>query len=377
MKRLALWVVVACCMKASTLFGQGLDSELSGTEPGGVIATGLSDLEGLEHVSYTKSLIPGTQLLLSDSPEYLSERGICLRETVEPGAFRLYLYNCPDTPDGAQKTISAVLENRGERSLTLTIRRRSFPKPSKDYFVVAKEGLNDLFSDHAVRPASLVPPGGRVVIDPEMDATLVSPKELVHGIFEVEIDQPAQVTVFLKNPGENSLTVIDELPILSAVGGAGRGLFPQPCYEVEVSVDTASGRQVLLLADGTSDPWIEGRDSASGGRLVQDDGNYGVMYRIHLSVHSGDGRRLALVICRPPTSGPWCTAAAAAVEVDGQAVLLPQTQLTFSALPQGVLIWKVGVPAGQEKSVDLVFSPPGASCLPMPILLLPYSEPAE
>ena len=52
-----------------------------------------------------------------------------------------------------------------------------------------------------------------------------------------------------------------------------------------------------------------------------------------------------------------------------ETVLLPREQIRFGAFPNAVLIRKY--PAGSG-IIKLTYSPPGASCLPLPLLLVPY-----
>ena len=330
----------------------------------------------------------GPQLLLSDKPEYfLTGDGISLREKVNPGLVRLYIYHVP-VPSGRAETISAVLENLGQNPLTLDFLRRAFPRPGKDYNRIGKSGLLEFFAFPPPERARQVPAGGRIVIDEEMDSTRVSTDELVHGFYEFEIDQPAQVTVFERDPQQISTNVIDTLPKLplqlpgKPIGnGAGRGLFVTSDFTVTNSpgfvLDTTNGAMQLVLADGRRDPWIRGHDSLDGIE-THDSGNYGVLYRIRLTRASSDGRGLALLLGKFGSPGRYCGRLAAAMQVSAGVwpagtVALPAKQNAFGEPGEMALAQRFAPLAkGRTEVIELIYSPPGASCIPTPLLFVPY-----
>ena len=266
----------------------------------------------------------GPQFLFSDKPEYFrAGNGIALQEDVEPGIVRLYLYHVPDSGE-TPKVITALLENRGSHALKLRLLRQAFPEPGGDYLRIGKAGLVGLFSSKPEKQARTVPAGGRVPVDPKLDRTTVSGQQLVHGFYEFEIDQPARVTVLQRDPDQSSAEVVDRLPNLpraepGQASGAGRGQFAPSDLVVTNApgtiLDTASGVQWLVLADGKADPWVRGRDGLAGGEEVVNDGNYGVMYRARLAWRSTDGRGLALLITKQGGPSKYCPAQSGAVLV--------------------------------------------------------------
>jgi hypothetical protein len=57
----------------------------------------------------------------------------------------------------------------------------------------------------------------------------------------------------------------------------------------------------------------------------------------------------------------------------GGVVALPKDKPRYGQYPQAVMIQKFApLPAGKNEQIELTYSPPGASCLPTPILLVPY-----
>ena len=371
-----------------------MQAALRSAKPGDLVQTPYLDTAALPRVEFMKSVGPGVaQFLLSDKPEYFrTGDGISMQEAVNRGRVRLYLYHVPE-PTGAKKVISAVIENRGQAPMRMRFLRYASPDPSGDYHRVAREALVAYFNKDRA-PAEFddrtIPPGGRAVIDPKIDSTPVTRDILVHTLHEFEIDQPARVTVFQKDPSADSLKVIDDLPKLPRVlegwhpSGAGRGLFTTTDYVVANAhidtIDTAKGTSVFLVADGKTDPWIEGRDSIDPSSPIQNKGNYGVMYRVKLAYKSTDGRGLALLMSAHRPDNVWCKYTAAVVEVNdgvhpGGVVALPAKEKRFENLPQAVVMQVYPpAPPGETRMIEFTYSPPGACCLPTPILLVPVEK---
>lgn len=372
-----------------------LQAALKSARPGDVVQTPFTDTTSVRPLALQISPVAGgPQFLLSDKPEYFrTGDGIAMQEDVQPGAVRLYLYHVPE-PTGQPKVISAVIENLGDAPMTLRYSAVGAAKPGGDYHAIARGAMVAFLKAQADAPrmaevyksqAQQVAPRGRVVIDPYFDATPVTTDQLVHGIYEFSIDQPARVTVFQKSPSADSLTVIDTLPPLPRVlpghhaSGAGRGLFATCELSVTSAepIDTRAGPALILVADGKTDPWIEGRDSLDPSTSIQNKGNYGVMYRMQFRYASPDGRRLALLMAGHRPDNKWCRYTSAAVRVDdgvhpGGVVALPREEKRFDGLPQAVVMQVFPpAPAGETREIRFTYSPPGACCLPTPIFAVP------
>jgi hypothetical protein len=262
--------------------------------------------------------------------------------------------------------------------------RRAFPKPGKDYNKIGKEGLAGYFQSAPQSESQTVPVGDRAVIDPDMDKAIVSKDMLVHGFYEFEISGPAKITVFQREPNANSLEVVDKLPKLPGVlnnhpSGAGRGLFKASDFSVTPYelYDTARGPARVIVADGKTDPWVEGRDSLSNDEAAKIKGNYGVMYKISIRRTCSDKRALALLMYNPHTA-QYCDNASAAVVVSegiypSGVVELPSDRTKFGPVPQAVVIQRFDpLKPGVKEDIEITYSPPGGSCLPTPLLLIPY-----
>jgi hypothetical protein len=160
---------------------------------------------------------------------------------------------------------------------------------------------------------------------------------------------------------------------------AGRGLFGVSNYRVlaQDTLDTKNGIRQIILADGDKDPWVLGSEGSSG-RVATLAGNYGVMYYIELKWKSTDGRGLALVTWNSRAdNGQWCGGMANTMVVSKGKfkegiIQLPADRLITKKSPEAILV-QVFPPAanGEEQTIRLTYSPPGASCLPTPLVFIP------
>ncbi len=133
----------------------------------------------------------------------------------------------------------------------------------------------------------------------------------------------------------------------------------------------------LVVADGKLDPWIVGTEGSTG-KVIQNAGNYGVMYHIDMKWKSTDGKGLALVTWNSRAGdNQWCGGMANTMIVSkGRfkegVVQLPSEELRVKAAPDAILIQVFQPdPSKEVQDIKLTYSPPGASCLPTPLIFVP------
>lgn len=339
--------------------------------------------EKIPALRYQTMVLPGPQYLISDDPEYIRlPEAVALREAVQPGAVRLYLYNVNGVkePQKMERKISVVLKNTGAADLHLRMLKYASPPATTNYFLAGKEGLATYFASKPENKIRTVKPGAYLSLDERLEGQIVRYDELVHGIYEFVLDGPAEISVVQtdpKTPGAVAAARVKEVAT-SRHSNAGRGVFGVSNYEVTLP-DTlnANSPVQLVLADGKTDPWVKGKDAATGQQATL-EGNYGVMYNVKLRWKSSNNKGLALVTWNARAGdNQWCGGMAAAMVVGGGkfaggVVRLPSDSLRTKGAPEAVLIQVF--PPGKEgavQSIDLVYSPPGASCLPTPLVFIP------
>lgn len=335
-------------------------------------------------ISYNKTVATGPQFIISDDPEYIRvSEAIALQEEVGPGAVRLYVYNVNGVrePQKIKRKITAVLKNTGTEVMTFRMLKYSSQKPSTNYFEVGKQGLEDYFSSNVKNSVRTVKPGEVIAIDEQLEKNIVEFDELVHGFYEFVVDQPAQISVLQTAPENYGPSVFPKIKniIPHSHGNAGRGLFGVSNYSIQNidTLDTKNGIQQLVIADGKDDPWITGT-IGSDKAYARNAGNYGVMYKTKIRWKSTDGKGLALVTWNSRSAdNKWCGGMGMTMELkdqNGKAIIrqLPSDQLITKAAPEAILIevYKAD-PSKEIQEIEFIYSPPGASCLPTPLVFVP------
>jgi hypothetical protein len=387
-RRKALFSCLFLCVAALQVNAQvlkpGLDKEILKTQQGSIVLLPGFLTEKMNHINYRKIVLPGPQFMISDDPEYIRiPEAIALKEPVVPGAVRLYVYNVNGVkePVKIDRKIVALLKNTGKVPMHVRMIKYSSQKPSLNYFKIGKQGLSDYFTSNGEDVIRAVAPGKSLLIDEQLNKHIVKYDELVHGFYEFVIDQPGEVSVVQAAPGASLSYMANNIKNVVPIGhaNAGRGTFGVSNYLVasEGIIDTKDGAVQLMLADGVKDPWVIGKEGYSGDEAKL-AGNYGVMYDIELKWKSTDGRGLALVTWNSRSAdNQWCGGMATSMVVSKGlfpegVIQLPKDQLVTKKAPEAILV-QVFKPAkdGKEQIIKLKYSPPGASCLPTPLIFVP------
>ena len=334
-------------------------------------------------ISFQKVVLPGPQFIISDDPEYIRlPEAIATKETVQPGSVRLYVYNvnAVKDPEKMPRKITAVIKNLGTATLHLRMLKYSSQKPSGNYFLIGKQGLYDYFSSKESQKIIKVKPGKTVAIDEQLEKNVVQFDELTHGLYEFVIDQPAEIAVLQTSPNKSGAVAYENITniIPTSHKNAGRGLFGVSNYQITSHkiLNTDEPVSQLIIADGIDDPWVLGKEGVSG-KEAKLAGNYGVMYNVELNWKSTNGKGLALVTWNSRTDNKWCSGMANSILLknDGKAdeiVSVPSNQLTTKGAPEGVLVQIFKPDPNKEiQTLKFVYSPPGASCLPTPLIFVP------
>lgn len=324
----------------------------------------------------------GPPYLFTDDPEYIRvPEAAVLREKINPGPTRLYVYHCNGTT-GTISRISAVIENISSKPLHLRFLKYAFPGVSGDYGKLGKEGIRDFILSKPGSKLRTIAPGAAEPLDEAMEASTVKFDQLIHGFYEFETDQPAKITVLQTTPDTPSPVAaarIKELIPPRSKSGAGRGYYPYSDYEITNApgevFDTADGPRQIMIADGKQDRWMTGLDSSSTMPCIL-KGNYGAFYNIKLNRTSSDGRGLALLTWNARyNSGCKAMGGCNAVgpgKFPAGPVMIPSNAPVIRGGDSAVLLQVYPpLPKGKTETIEITYTPPGASCLPTPLLLVP------
>ena len=331
----------------------------------------------------------GGTLLFSDSPEYVKSDGITYTDTVE-GSARVLFYHLNDTSD--LKKVAVVLENTTGGFTTVQVTRGGMSEPSSSYLTVGKQTQMEYFNTKMDESVFLFSHGRRL-LRPEMGTMILQPGQLVYGVFDFKTEVPVKVYIIMypadADPLEFVKTAVilpkDEERLRGTFKGMDRILRSQKVYNPE-----EDGVVYFPIGDNERDPYRRGIDATDGSQVV-DYGNYGVLYHIQIPTVSSYATQYYL----SPLGGVYAGAMKVALKGDSAASLLltPRDRTYFgdatppesieqmqtrengtAVLSPKAELADLGTYDG-ETAPSFEYSPPGASNLPVNIILMPANEP--
>jgi hypothetical protein len=351
-----------------------LDIDLTAASQSSVISlSGINPINCPE-VSMSETWTGG-KLVFSDSPESPSVRAK-LYEDGTLGATsgtdynRVFLYHVNGKASGKMK-FTVLVKNLGTTSATLTVQKTGTAGPSTSYLYTGKLGFSRWLTSVAGSGVN-VGAGSTVRLDSTFDSLTANPSNLLHGIWDYSITQPHQVTICALNQNDNPLNVCPGLSVATK-DSHQRGTFPNAdkIYDTGsgVVIDTASDIQQFPVAGGTAtDSNAVGTDVTDGSSQTL-SGNYGILYRMHLSTSSTDSRNLGFLI--NPRAGQWGGALFTMAGITpGGKFLIPAGSGSTGDNTKGAVEGKYS--PGTALTPWAQFMPTGGSSFPVRFVAVPY-----
>ena len=308
----------------------------------------------------------GGKLLLSDSPEMVTNDGIMYQDVVN-GDNRLFFHHVNATSQ--PKKIVVLLENAGEKPAHVTVYRYGLGGPSEDFLEVGKKVQFDYIEG---KDAYLleVPGKDSTSLIPSLDHNIVAPNMLVNGMYDFTTDQPITVKFMMMPVDADVQTFAAHAAILPPdVGqyrlrgtfeGKDRLVIPDNVYDA-----TKDGAVAVTLADNVLDTYVTGID-ATDGTATTNYGNYGVVYKIYVPSTSR-GQMSYYLNPRGGEYAGWLGTKYRHQEI--ATIATPADQMSFGSKPVSESAY-LGTYEG-AKSLWMTFSPPGASNLPIKLIIKP------
>lgn len=323
----------------------------------------MDKIERLPEWEMKNSSLGGT-LLLSDSPEMVESDGILYQDKVE-GDVRLFFYHV--NASKTAKIMEVVLENQGKEVAHVNVNKSSLGGPGYTWLAVGKETQMSYLAGTSSSYQIHIPPGGVMPLSARISDIAVLPNMLIHGIYDFTTDRQINVKVMMLPISEDSVKFSKTAQVLPADQWHLRGTFVganRRLSSVE-GYDPVLYRAVgITLADNVIDPYLQGIDATDGTKVVN-YGNYGVVYQI---VPPGkNGQRISYFFV--PLGGYYAGALG---------IHHPDVTWSPLATPRGKIYfednkWKEFSFLGTFDSSELLsftFSPPGASNLPVKLVIL-------
>lgn len=324
----------------------------------------------------------GGVLLFSDCPEYVSEDGILYSDVVN-GPARVFYYHVNETKEN--KKIAVILENQSEHLCLVKVTKEALSWPDENYWQVGKS-TQEIYLKSDGGDDVLLLGKQRKLLSRAMDM-VIKPDKLVEGIYDFETNQPVRVTVLMYPANANPLDFVTQAKVLPKDSHRLRGTYQGKDRVIKGKKaynPDKDGPVYIILADEEVDGYKQGVD-ATDGSITENYGNYGVMYKLQLATTGKSEIQYYI----NPLGGYFggYVAAQKARQENWMIMPVPRYSLTFgtqygddgmgSKRKQGVdyltqfdELEDIGLFPAKEQ-LSFIFSPPGASCLPVNFVLIP------
>ncbi|WP_304134145.1 hypothetical protein [Megamonas hypermegale] len=308
----------------------------------------------------------GTTLLFSDSPETVPDDGVLYEDTVK-GDTRLLYYHVNGTEQ--DKKIAVVLRNMSDKPNKVTITREAVAGPSADYLYVGKVTMQRYFGEQKTREITLRP-HGRALLRPEDGQRIIPSGDLVYGIFDFHAEQNLKTTVVLAPSNADLYDYARYVPVLSKDKQLLRGTFRKADRYLtnRIPYDTKRKENAYFyIGDNKTDLYRYGTDRTDRLR-AHNFGNYGINYHIHLDVE-GEGKTSYYL---KPMGGVYAGAMTVQVGKDGEKKLISTPDsMPFFGHDKNLNYYAYLGTYDNSDDVYFEYTPPGASNLPVQMILVP------
>ncbi|MEK3911844.1 stalk domain-containing protein [Paenibacillus sp. FSL H7-0331] len=290
------------------------------------------------------------KLLVSDSPEEFTEKGILYQDKVN-GKGRLYADHINGTKE--KVTLAILAKNTTNKPVTIKTTNKGEVWPSVYANLIGNEASVDFLMNDP-RSDSMEIPANQTFIYSQMPEFY--PGQGVNLFYDVETN--GEIEFSFVATSQVSQTTLSQLPLLPFTGHV-RGTFP--VSEVKWNIDASSFTKPnrLIIGDGTTDPFQPGYDPMRK-QNVLNEGNYGVVYKIH----SDKPRKMAIMLLAYGGifKGP--------IKINGEISLIPQSGVITAFDGMQILARTTG----EEAALDIEFTPPAGSAFPIDLIFFPLDD---
>ena len=306
-----------------------------------------------------KSNDSGGTLLFSDSPEYVKNDGILYSDIVE-GDCRILFYHLNDSD--SNKRLAVVAENMYGKFNTVDISRGALSGPSDDFLFVGKQLQIQYMSQPFHSSLYMLKDDKKLLVN-DISTKLMKPGQLIYGVYDFYAAHPIKISVLMYPKSADPLQFISKANILPKDEHCLRGTFKgmnRTLTAANPYNPKTDGVRYIKICDNVIDTFKHGIDATDGSEVVN-FGNYGINYTINLET-AGNSR-----ICLTPLGGTYAGAMRAKYNNKYSVIQTPSKSTAFGN-KKYIELAELGIYSGE---FSFEYSPPGASNLPVNIILMP------
>jgi hypothetical protein len=317
----------------------------------------------------------GGKLIFSDSPEHPSTAGKVYEDTTLGATSgtdynRIFVYHTNGMSGSNRMKWTVLIKNNGGSSGTLTVQRSGTAGPTTSYLYAGKKAFERWLLSSSGSEVS-VAAGATVRLDTTFDSVTTAPSYLMHGIWDYSMTQAHTVTVCALGENDDPLQVCPGLSVLSRdTHQRGTCPYADKVYDFASGIDTADNIQQFPMAGDTTNDADAQCVDATDSSTQELNGNFGVLYKIHMSVSSSDGRDIAFLM--NPRGGAWGGAVWTLPGLTtGGKFLIPAGTGSIGSNADGAVEGRYA-PGGGGGAPWLQWMPTGGSSLPLRFVAVPY-----
>ena len=305
----------------------------------------------------------GGILLLSDAPENVKAEGIMYEDVVR-GDVRLFFHHVNDLPYPVQ--MGVVIERIDGKALSVQVKRKGIAPPDLDYMRAGKRAQQEYLKEQS--PYTVESQAGKPLwLLPEPKESFIGTNRLLTGIFDIKTEQDVRVRVVLKSANKELSRFLQEAKILDPGEPHLRGNFignNRLFLSGKVYEPNKDGRILITLADGILDKYARGFDKTL--RVETENyGNYGIVYQLMIPTQ-GPGKFRCYIY---PRGGDYAGWNLIRYQQKDSLIAVPSASVSFAGRTADKKQLLGEFEAGSVLSI--FFSPPGASNLPIKVVLEP------
>lgn len=324
----------------------------------------------------------GGTLIFSDSPEYVRKNGILYTDVVE-GDARILFYHLNDT--GVRKRFAIIFENMASGTNIIDITRGGLSAPNKNYFSVGKI-TQTMYMKNDFKDKIELQQHERLVYQPYNDYFLLKPEQLIHGVCDFVATKPVKIFLMMYPENADPLQFLNYAEILPKDEHCLRGTFKNMNRTMTLKRPydwQKDGLGYILIGDNVNDLFKRGIDATDGSEVIN-YGNYGITYTLNFRM------KFPTRFCLSPLGGHYAGALRYKYYGNSGVIQTPESRLYFgdrtppenpsvvqariagiSIMTETTELSELGSYRGQ---VSFEYSPPGASNLPVNIVLMPSNQ---
>ncbi|NBD24709.1 copper amine oxidase N-terminal domain-containing protein [Paenibacillus glycinis] len=313
----------------------------------------------LNYPSYKYAIVSEpSQMIRSNSPETLVQEGIEYHAQMT-GKVRFMFHNVNKI--GYPVTIHLLATNMGNSSVNYNKSAAGMGGPTASPELAGKLSTSRYLTSLASNPApqwSTIRPGETIEVLPEIAKTPIKPGESLSSYVDAYSDKELLYNIVVTAVGKDPKAELQNLPVMPRDGVHVRGTFYNADRSIAIEdVLGATPQRIMFGEKGGIDTILDGIDETTG-QLEYNRGNYGVLYRLHLS-HVAPRTMIALNARGGLYTGAFL--------VNNQLVTVANNQALRSS-DQAAVMYRTGL---LEEDVDIVFTIASGSNLPIAMTFTP------